>query len=241
MWTFSATSSGLPALPRRSNAHGGASEPAREGGQARRRAPAHLAAQPARPAERPARRAERLARPAPEVEAVDMAHDQPVAELEAGVDAVEHLAPGGAERVARIPVRLATRGVGGDAARLDLQVAAARAQHAPHQAGVGAVQVEHLVAEVHLRVVAGGHRGPVAAGEGRVEALDQQGIRVHRLALPGAAAVATIATAHAVAPVMPTSRPRGSTSTPGFMMPCGSSTCFAPAKAARHSAGTSAS
>ncbi|TXH60949.1 MAG: hypothetical protein E6Q93_05890 [Burkholderiaceae bacterium] len=58
-----------------------------EVGKAARRTRPHLAAQEAWPAQQQAGRTERLACPGPERETVDVAQDQPVAELEACVPA----------------------------------------------------------------------------------------------------------------------------------------------------------
>ena len=97
---------------------------------------ADLVSQHRRPAEQHAGRAERLARPGPEAEAVDVVGDQPVVDADVGLDVVDHRPPGLGERVARDPVRRASRRAR-PARRSDPRAAG---EHAPHRARLGAGQ-----------------------------------------------------------------------------------------------------
>src|SRR5690606_25386228 len=115
----------------------------------------HLLPQQRRPPEQQAHGPEGLARPAVEVEAVAMAEDLPVAELELGVDDVEHLPAAGGEGVARLPVGAAGAVIGLDAAELEGEVLATLTEHAPHGGDAGVAEAdEHLIGELRVRVVA---------------------------------------------------------------------------------------
>src|SRR5690606_16203507 len=129
------------------------------------------------PAQQQALGAQRLAHPAPQVEVIAVLDDLAAREAEAGLDVVLHMAPGGAEQVVRHPARTALPVVGLEHLVAQRKVLGARAEHAPHVAGVAAAQVaEGWVGEAHVGGVAGGHGLGVELLEGLVETVDQFGI-----------------------------------------------------------------
>src|ERR1700682_1625749 len=125
------------------------------------------------PAQQRAFRSQRHCRPAPKAEAIDVAHDQRVGELEFGIDAVVDAPSGGGKRVPGFPVRAPVTLTCLDVAELHAQVACAAVQHAPHRAGLGGCErAEHGVAENDLRVITTEHRIDVAAAERSAKYLD---------------------------------------------------------------------